>query len=56
MNAEKSSWAQAGINMNLSQASFNTVIGNAVPVQVVLVAAGELGCRLDLRPGLLPVR
>ena len=31
MNAEKSSWAQAGINMNLSQASFNTVIGNAVP-------------------------
>jgi peptide/nickel transport system substrate-binding protein len=31
MNAEKSSWAQAGIDMNLSQASFNTVIGNAVP-------------------------
>ena len=31
MNAEKSSWAQAGINMSLSQASFNTVIGIAVP-------------------------
>ncbi len=31
MNAEKSSWAQAGINVNLSQASFNTVIGIAVP-------------------------
>ena len=31
MNAEKSSWAQAGITMNLSQASFNTVIGNATP-------------------------
>ena len=29
MAAEKSSWAQAGITMNLSQASFNTVIGNA---------------------------
>jgi peptide/nickel transport system substrate-binding protein len=31
MNAEKSSWSQAGINMVLSQASFNTVIGTAVP-------------------------
>ena len=31
MNAEKSSWAQAGINITLSQASFNTVLGNAVP-------------------------
>ncbi len=31
MNAEKSSWSQAGINMTLSQASFNTVIGNAIP-------------------------
>jgi peptide/nickel transport system substrate-binding protein len=31
MNAEKSSWAQAGINVTLSQASFNTVLGNAVP-------------------------
>jgi peptide/nickel transport system substrate-binding protein len=31
MNAEKSSWAQAGINMNLTSASFNTVIGNATP-------------------------
>ena len=31
MNAEKSSWAQAGINMTLSQQSFNTVLGNSVP-------------------------
>jgi len=29
MGAEKSSWSQAGINVTLSQASFNTVIGNA---------------------------
>jgi peptide/nickel transport system substrate-binding protein len=31
MNAEKSSWAQAGINVSLSSASFNTVIGTATP-------------------------
>ena len=31
MNAEKSSWSQAGINVTLSGASFNTVLGNAVP-------------------------
>ena len=31
MNDEKSSWAQAGINVTLGQASFNTVLGNAVP-------------------------
>lgn len=31
MNAEKSSWAQAGINISLTSASFNTVIGNATP-------------------------
>ena len=31
MNAEKSSWATAGITMNLSQQSFNTVIGNSTP-------------------------
>jgi len=31
MNAEKSSWAQAGINVSLSSASFNTVIGSATP-------------------------
>jgi len=31
MTAEKSSWAQAGINVTLSGASFNTVLGNAVP-------------------------
>jgi len=31
MNTEKSSWAQAGINVNLTTATFNTVIGTAVP-------------------------
>jgi peptide/nickel transport system substrate-binding protein len=31
MAAEKSSWSQAGININLSQASFDTVTGIAVP-------------------------
>jgi peptide/nickel transport system substrate-binding protein len=31
MNAERSSWAQAGINVSLSTASFDTVIGNATP-------------------------
>lgn len=31
MNAEKSAWAQAGINMTLKAESFDTVLGNAVP-------------------------
>ena len=31
MNTEKSSWAQAGINVHLTTATFNTVIGTAVP-------------------------
>jgi len=31
MTTEKSSWAQVGINVTLTSASFNTVIGNAVP-------------------------
>ena len=31
MTAEKSSWASAGINITLSQASFNTVLSNATP-------------------------
>jgi len=31
MNAEKSSWAQAGINVSLSSASFMTVIDKATP-------------------------
>ncbi len=56
MAAEKSSWSQAGININLSQASFNTVTGIAVPCTVVFVAAGELGRGLDLLPGRLPDR
>jgi peptide/nickel transport system substrate-binding protein len=43
MNAEKSSWEQAGINMSLSQASFNTVIGNAVPC-----TPGSKGCGWEL--------
>jgi peptide/nickel transport system substrate-binding protein len=31
MNAQKSSWAQAGINVNLTTSTFNTVIGIAIP-------------------------
>ncbi len=31
MQTEKSSWAQAGINVTLSTATFNTVIGTAIP-------------------------
>jgi peptide/nickel transport system substrate-binding protein len=31
MNAEKASWSSAGINMSLSQQSFNTVLGNSTP-------------------------
>lgn len=31
MEAEKSSWSEAGINVSLSSASFNTVIGTATP-------------------------
>jgi peptide/nickel transport system substrate-binding protein len=31
MNAEKSSWAQAGIHVTLSTSTFNSVIGTAVP-------------------------
>jgi peptide/nickel transport system substrate-binding protein len=31
MQAEKSSWAQAGINVNLTTGTFDTVLGNAVP-------------------------
>lgn len=30
-HAEKSSWEQAGIRMNLSSATFDTVVGDAVP-------------------------
>ena len=57
MNAEKSSWAQAGINVTLTSASFNTVIGNATPCpKGCSWELAELGGRLDLRPGLLPDR
>jgi peptide/nickel transport system substrate-binding protein len=31
MNAAKSSWAQAGIQVNLTTATFDTVVGNATP-------------------------
>jgi len=31
MSAEKSSWSQAGINVNVTQATFDTVLGNATP-------------------------
>jgi peptide/nickel transport system substrate-binding protein len=31
MQAEKSAWAQAGINVSLTTATFDTVLGNAVP-------------------------
>ena len=31
MEAEQAAWQQAGIKINLTTASFNTVIGNAVP-------------------------
>jgi peptide/nickel transport system substrate-binding protein len=31
MNAQKSSWSQAGINVTLTTATFDTVIGNAQP-------------------------
>ena len=41
MNAEKSSWAQAGINITLTSASFNTVIGNAIPVPQGLQLGAE---------------
>jgi peptide/nickel transport system substrate-binding protein len=44
MDAEKSSWSQAGINMNLSQASFNSVIGTAVPC-----TAGSKSCSWELQ-------
>ena len=58
MNAEKSSWAQAGITMNLSQQSFNTVIGNSVPCSGADCTweLRQLGRRLDLLAGLLPDR
>jgi peptide/nickel transport system substrate-binding protein len=44
MNAEKSSWAQDGINVSISSASFDTVIGNAVPCK-----AGSSGCGWELQ-------
>jgi peptide/nickel transport system substrate-binding protein len=44
MNAEKSSWAQVGINMSLSAASFDTVIGAAIPC-----TPGSAGCAWELQ-------
>ncbi len=43
MTDEKSSWAQAGINVTLGQASFNTVLGNAVPCK-----AGSASCSWEM--------
>jgi len=42
MNAEKSSWAQAGINVSLSTASFSSVIGTAIPCTPGAACAWEL--------------
>ena len=42
MNAEKSSWAQAGIKMNLSTASFSSVNGTAIPCTPGAACAWEL--------------
>ena len=41
-NDEVSSWAQAGIHINETTASFNTVIGNAVPAPPVPAARWDL--------------
>ncbi len=43
MNAEKSSWGSAGINITLTTSDFGTVIGNAVPC----TAAGG-GCSWEM--------
>jgi len=44
MTAEKSSWSTEGINVKISPASFDTVIGAAVPC-----AAGSAGCGWELQ-------
>ena len=58
MQAQKSSWAQAGIHVNLTTSTFNTVLGTAIPCNGCGCTwqMRELGRRLDLRAGLLPVR
>ena len=56
MQQYKSDAAKAGIELNLKQAPFNSVIGEAVPCTPsqadLRLADRELGRRLDLRPGL----
>lgn len=42
MQAQKSAWAQAGININLTTATFDTVLSNAVP------CAGGSGCSWEM--------
>jgi peptide/nickel transport system substrate-binding protein len=42
MNAEKSSWGSAGINVTLTTGTFDSVIGNAVP------CSGASGCGWEL--------
>jgi peptide/nickel transport system substrate-binding protein len=44
MTAEKASWSTAGINVKISPASFDTVIGAAVPCK-----AGSSGCGWELQ-------
>ena len=58
MQQYKSDAAKAGIELNMKQEPFNSVIGEAVPCTsdqaVVRLADRELGRRLDLRPDYLP--
>ena len=58
MNAQKSSWAQAGINVNAHDVDLQhrDRDRDSVLRLLVHVADGELGRRLDLRARLLPVR
>ena len=42
MTAEKSSWESAGITVNLTQATFDTVIGNSVP------CSGGSACKWEM--------
>jgi peptide/nickel transport system substrate-binding protein len=44
MTAEKASWSAAGINVKISPASFDTVIGAAIPCK-----AGSSGCGWELQ-------
>ena len=60
MQALKSQFSQAGIQVNLSSAPFDTIISLLAPCKStqasVLVADAELRRRLDLRRGPVPDR